>query len=163
MHIHQYDLYIDGLRLPRWFLTDADTQLGERPDFTFDGWVQRSDAAESPTYTDLFTPNVSPFAQLVGHRLAFKLIPSSAGFGERDGHYVAMKVRTQGSLHARVQGAGVEVVELRHQWWELEFGEKYVIYADYFGARTPMTVEARRCRLPLRDLSRSRLNRQATT
>jgi hypothetical protein len=159
MDIRQYDLYIDGLRLPPWFLTDADTQLGQRPDFQFDGWVSRSDASDSPTYTDLFTPNVAPFAQLSGHRLTFKLAPSSPGFGAGDTHYVSMKVSTQGTLHARVQGARNPLAELRHLWWELEFGEQYVLYVDYLGARTQMTLEARRCRLALRDLSRARLNR----
>jgi hypothetical protein len=159
MDIRQYDLYIDGLRLPPWFLADADTQLGQRPDFQFDGWVGRSDAPASPHHDDLFAPNVLPFAQLEGHRLAFKLIPSSPGFGEGETHYVSMNVSTQGNLHARVQGAGNEVVALRDLCWELEFGEEYVIYVDYFGAGMQMTVEARRCRLPLRDLSRAHLNR----
>jgi hypothetical protein len=159
MDIRQYDLYIDGLHLSPWFLTDSDTQIGQRPDFQFDGSVRRSDASESPTYDDLFTPSVSPFAQLSDHRLAFKLVPSSPGFGEDDTHYVSMKVSTQGTLHARVQGAANALVELRDLWWELEFGEKYVIYVDYLGAGTQITVEARRCRLPLRDLSRARLNR----
>ena len=30
MEIRQFDLYIDGIRLPRWFLRDSDTQLGVR-------------------------------------------------------------------------------------------------------------------------------------
>lgn len=159
MDIRQYDLYVDGLRLPPWFLTDADTQPGQRPDFQFDGWVSRSDAADSPTYTDLFVPNVPVFGQLGGHRLTFKLVPSSAGFGQGDTHYVSMRVSTPGDLHAQVEGVGNEVVALRDLWWELEFEEKYVLYVDYFGARTQMTVMARRCRLPLRDLSRALLNR----
>ena len=72
MDIHQYDLYIDGRHLPHWFLTDSDTQFGESPEFMFSGYVERADVAESPHHDDLFAPHVSPFAELSGHRLAFK-------------------------------------------------------------------------------------------
>ena len=160
MDIRQYDLYIDGIRLPSWFLTDADTHLGMRPEFMFSGYVERADAAWEPHHDDLFAPHVSPFAELSGHRLAFKLAPSSDGFGDGDTHYVAVKLTTEGCMHANVQGEGDDgVVELRNLWWELESREKYVVYVDYHGARKQMTLEARRCRIPLRDLSRARLNR----
>ena len=160
MDIRQYDLYIDGQRLPRWFLTDADTQLGECPEFMFRGYVEHFTNAWTPHPDDHFEPDVSPFAELSGHRLAFKLVPSCNGFGVGDTHYVAVKLTTVGSLHAKVQGEDDdEVVEYRNWWWELESGETFVIYIDNNGERKQMTLEARRCRLPLRDLSRARLNR----
>jgi len=37
--------------------------------------------------------------------------------------------------------------------YELEWGVTYVIFVDYHGARSRMTLRAVRCRLPLRDVS----------
>ena len=162
MDIRQYDLYIDGHKLPRWFLTDADTQLGMRPEFMFSGYAERADAAWVPGPDDVFAPipTVSPFAELSGHRLAFKLVPSGDGHGDGDTHFVAVKLTSGGSLHAKVEDEGdEEVVEYRKLWWELESREKFVVYVDYHGARKQMTLEARRCRIPLRDRSRELLDR----
>ena len=77
-----------------------------RPVFKFDGWVERSNATASPHHDDLYAPNVSPFAELVGNRLVFRLVPSSPGFGDRDTYYVVMKLRTVGNLHVQVEGHG---------------------------------------------------------
>jgi hypothetical protein len=165
MDLRQYDLYIDGRRLPSWFLTDADTQFGIRADFIFDGWVERFDATQTELGPDdVFAPWVAPFAQLHGHRLAFRLVRSSPGFGDvGDSHYVVARLVPdvrQGSLQVQVQGQGNEVLDFQNLWWEVESGETYVVRVDYEGTRTQqMTVQARRCRVPLRDLSRWRLNR----
>lgn len=145
MDIHQYDLYIDGRRLPHWFLTDADTQFGIRADFRFNGWVERFDATlAEPHPDDLFAPHVAPFAELHGHRLAFRLVRSSPGFGHGDTHYVAARLvpdGRQGTLHVQVQGQGNEVEEVHNLWWEVESGETYVVHVHYLGGRTQqMTV-----------------------
>ncbi len=54
---------------------------------------------------------------------------------------------------------GNEVLEFGNLWWELESGETYVIYVDYFGAHTQMTVETCLCRIPLWDRNHELLNR----
>lgn len=161
MDIRQYEVYIDGVRLPRWFLTDADTQLGVRTKFRFDGFITRmlpdGSSPASPVYTDGFVPyNVATFAELGGDILSFRLRESV-----REGYGTALRLGSPATnTNMRWQVQGGEICDLRsNSLWELEWGEKYVIYADYHGARTQMTLEVRRCRLPLRDLSRARLNR----
>jgi hypothetical protein len=152
MDIRRWDLYIDGRCLPRWFLTDAATQPGVRSYFRFDDSVEQYFGDEEEGV--VFDPGAPAFAQLGGYVLGFRQVRS-------DGR-LAMRNYTQGVLHWQVQGEGHEVTELgeheKGHWWILEPGVQYVIYADYFGARTMMTVMARRCRLPLRDMSRALLN-----
>ena len=67
-----------------------------------------------------------------------------------------MRLASEGNLHWQVQGEGNEILELANHefgiWWKLESEETYVIYPQ-------MTVQMRRCRVPLRDVSRSVLNR----
>ena len=161
MDVRQYDLFIDGQRLPPWFLTDADTQLGVRTKFRFDGYMERmlpdGSSPASPVYTDGFIPfNVASFAELGGRVLSLRLRESV-----QEGYGTALRLgspATNTNMHWQVQGG--EICDLRsNSLWELEWGETYVIYVDYHGARTQMTLRAVRCRLPLRDLSRARLNR----
>jgi len=161
MDIRQYEVHVDGVRLPRWFLTDADTQLGVRTEFAFDGYMERMQAdgepPASPTYSDGFVPHNPPsFAQLGGGVLSFRLRESV-----EEGYGTALRLgsrATNADMHWQAQGG--EICEFRGPGvWELDWGETYVIYMDYHGARTQMTLKAVRCRLPLRDLSRARLNR----
>ena len=163
MDVRQYEVYIDGVRLPRWFLTDADTQLGVRTEFAFDGYMERMQAdgepPDSPTYSDGFVPHNPPsFAQLGGRVLSFRLRESV-----QEGYGTAFSLgsrATNTNMHWHPRWMEGAIYEFRGGGlWELEWGETYVIYADYHGARTQMTLRAVRCRLPLRDLSRARLNR----
>jgi hypothetical protein len=63
-------------------------------------------------------------------------------------------------MHCQTRGIGAEVHEFGDRdVWELEWGVTYVIFVDYYGARSQMTPKAVRCLVPLRDLSRSWLNR----
>jgi hypothetical protein len=80
MDIRQYDIYIDGRRLPRWFLRDIDTQMGVASYFRFEGCVERFEAERDDgsmypedVYDPLMDPGVPAFAQLDGHILCFRL------------------------------------------------------------------------------------------
>ena len=162
MDIRQYDVYIDGLQLPHWFLPDSDTQLGVRSDFTFDGAVARFDETgdASPVYEDLFAPYLPDmrFAELDGHTLSFRLC-------ERADGSTAVKVGSASTnLYWQVLGAGPNVEEFGgNTWSELGWGERYVIYADALGAGPlpSMTLVVRRCRVPLGDRS-GELNRRGS-
>ena len=162
MDIRQYDVYIDGLQLPHWFLPDSDTQLGVRSDFTFDGAVARFDETgdASPVYEDLFAPYLPNmrFAELDGHTLSFRLC-------ERADGSTAVRVGSASTnLYWQVLGAGPNVEEFGgNTWSELGWGERYVIYADTFGAGPlpSMTLVVRRCRVPLGDRS-GELNRRGS-
>ena len=73
----EFDLYIDGVCLPRRFLADADTQLGVRNDFIFVGLVQRFHDDEDPfdpgvPPRDKFDPGIPGFAVLC-RVLSFRL------------------------------------------------------------------------------------------
>jgi hypothetical protein len=141
--------------LPRWFLTDADTQFGQRTDFEFDGFMTRlqpdGEPPVSPTYTDGFVPwNVDTFAELEGRVLGFRLRETEEG-----GTAVRLISRsTNTNMHWQTRGMGAEVQEFGGRGvWELEWGVTYVIFVDYHGDRSRMTLRAVRCRLPLRDVS----------
>ena len=77
MEIRQYDIYIDGVRLPEYFFPDEDTQLGVRNRFTFRGCVERT-GAEHDVFGDLenwwetFDPNIPHFASLL-RTISFRL------------------------------------------------------------------------------------------
>lgn len=166
MDIRQYDIYIDGVCLPRWFLTDADTQLGVRTEFRFDGYVRRMQAdgssPASPTYSDGFMPDhLDSFAELHGRILSFKLRQSV-----EEGHGIVVRLgsrATNTNMHWRVEGGSHVVNEFGGNGvWELDWGETYVIYVDYHGARTFIQLEVRRCRIALRDRSHELLNRVLT-
>ncbi len=161
MDVRQFHLYIDGRRLPRWFLRNEDTQAGVRTFFRFDGSVQRF-PLEHPNGepAGVYDPlEGAPFAQLDGHALCFRFQPA-------DGGYVSMRLATELTdceMSWQVQGEGNDIMPLaRHatgHWWRLESGETYVITLDCVGVRTQMTVKVVRCREPLLDLSSALLNR----
>ena len=83
--MRRFDVYIDGERLPGWFLRDEHTQLGVRSAFNFNDSVVHCESprdadGELLEGTDVFvrpTPDpddfVNPFAHLNGHALSFKL------------------------------------------------------------------------------------------
>ena len=157
MDIRQYEIYIDGVMLPRWFLTDADTQFGQRTDFEFDGYMTRlqpdGEPPASPTYTDGFAPwNAATFAELRGRVLGFRLREAEDGRGELVLRLISGSGNT--NMHWQTRGMGAEVHEFGgFGVYELEWGVTYVIFVDYHGARSRMTLRAVRCRLPLRDVS----------
>ena len=155
MDVRQFHLYIDGRRLPRWFLRNEDTQLGVKTYMHFDGQVERLDNSNDEI-AGVYDPlPEAPFAQLDGHALCFRLRPA-------DGGYVVVKLATELAgceMRWQVQGEGNEILDFAHHVWKLESGVKYVITLDSVGARTQMTVEAVRCREPLLDLSSALLNR----
>ena len=158
MEIRQYDLYIDGVRLPPWFLPDADTQLWQRNDFTFNGCVERTNAehdvfGELVNDGDRFDPGVPEFARLM-HKLSFRLRWSSA-----QGVCVSFTAN-RAPVQWEVYGAGNEMHELASfRWQELAWGRRYVLHGENFGEPRQMTVEVRRCRVPLGELRSSALNR----
>ena len=161
MDIRQYEILIDGHQLPRWFLTDADTQFGVRTDFDFDGYMTRlqpdGEPPASPVYTDGFVPyDVATFAELGGRVLGFRLRETDEG-----GRALRLISRsTNTNMHWKARGVGNELHEFTGGGvWELEWGETYVLFVDYYGARSQMTLKAVRVRLPLRDMSRALLNR----
>lgn len=161
MDVRQFHLYIDGRRLPRWFLRNEDTQEGVRTFFRFDGRVERflwerpNDEAEG-----VFDPlEGAPFAQLDGHALCFMFRPA-------DGGYVSMRLATELTdceMSWQVQGEDDDAMPFAEHatghWWRLDSGETYVIHLDLAGVRTRMRVKFVRCREPLLDLSRALLNR----
>lgn len=161
MDVRQFNLYIDGRRLPRWFLRNEDTQVGVKTFFRFDGNVQRFEF-ERPNdeAAGVYDPlEGAPFAQLDGHGLCFLFRPA-------DGGYVSMRLATQLTdceMTWQVQGEGNDIMPFAEHatghWWRLESGETYVIHLDCAGVRTRMTVKYVRCREPLLDLSRALLNR----
>ena len=157
MDIRRFHVYVDGRRLPRWFLPDSDTQLGVRSDLCFDGCVERFDARReewgSVHPDDLYDPGLPAFAQLRGHTLSLRLREAQHAPWGVD---TAVRLASAGTnLHWQRQGAGNEVLDFGNQplWWELSWDQPYVIYVDYFGARSQMTFEVRPCRIPLRDRS----------
>ena len=155
MDIRQYEIYIDGHKLPRWFLTDADTQFGQRTDFEFDGFMTRlqpdGEPPVSPTYTDGFVPwNVNLFAELEGRVLGFRLRETEDG----DTAVRLISRSTNTNMHWQTRGMGAAVQEFGGSGdWELQWGVTYVIFVDYYGDRSRMTLRVVRCRLPLRDVS----------
>ena len=157
MDVRQFHLYIDGRRLPRWFLRNEDTQLGVKTFMHFDGQVERLDT-RNDEIAGVYDPQQhAPFAQLDGHALCFRLRPADDG-------YVAVNLATaltDDHMSWQVQGEGNEILDFAHNgWrWRLDSGVTYVITLDSVGVRTQMTVQAVRCREPLRDLSPALLNR----
>ena len=159
MDIRQFDLYIDGVRLPRWFLPDSDTQFGVRSEFEFwDGSVERFGAetnafGELVWSTDQFTPGIAGFSRL-DRVLSFRLHPSDEGG--------AVRIGSMGDrLRLQAHGAGNAIVEFgRDASLDLEWGRSYVLYAADVGRRTQMTVEVRRLRVPFGALEGA-LNRLA--
>jgi len=155
MDIRQYEIYIDGHKLPRWFLTDADTQFGQRTDFEFDGFMTRlqpdGEPPASPTYTDGFVPwNVATFAELEGRVLGFRLRETDDG----DTAVRLISRSTNTNMHWQTRGMGAVVQEFGGAGdWELQWGVTYVIFVDYHGDRSRMTLRVVRCRVPLRDVS----------
>ena len=161
MDVRQFHLYIDGRRLPRWFLRNEDTQVGVRTFFRFDGNVQRFEFARpNDEPAGVYDPlEGAPFAELDGHALCFQFKPA-------DGGYVSMRLATELTdcqMNWQVQGEGNDIMPLAEHatghWWRLDSGETYVITLDCVGRRTQMTVKFVRCREPLLDLSRALLNR----
>lgn len=159
MDIRQFDLYIDGVRLPGWFMPDSDTQFGVRSDFEFwDGCVERFGAetnvfGELVWSTDQFTPGIAGFSRL-NRVLSFQLHPSDDGVWVRLG---SMGER----LRLQAHGAGNAIVEFGHDaWWDLEWGRRYVLHAEDDGRRAQMTVEVRRLRVPFGALEGA-VNRRA--
>ena len=158
MEIRQYDIYIDGVRLPEYFFPDADTQLWQRNDFTFLGLVVRTNAEHDVfgdllNDSDLFDPGIPDFACLMS-KLSFQL--------ERCAEQgVAVRVCSRGApIHWEVYGAGNEMSEVTDNvWLTLTWGCRYVLHGDTFDEPRQMTVEVRRCRPPLAELRRSALNR----
>jgi hypothetical protein len=159
MDIRQYDIYIDGIRLPRWFLPDSDTQLGVRSDFEFwDVSVERFGTetnvfGELVSSTDQFTPGIAGFAGL-DRVLCFRL--------RRSVHGLQMRLGSTGEhMRLKAYGAGNVIVEFGHDtWWGLEWGRRYVLSAEDDGRRSQMTVEVRRLRVPFGASERSLLNRR---
>ena len=156
MDVRQYNLYIDGRKLPHWFLPHAFTQMGVRTFMRFDGLVDRFDLSDDEPAGPPYDPLPDrPFAQLDGHGLCFRLKPAEGG-------YVSVRLVTElADCHMswQVQGEGNEILDFEHHVWMLESGVTYVIYLHHGGERTQMTLQARRCREPLQDLSRALLNR----
>ena len=163
--MREFDVYIDGVRLPAWFLRDAETQLGARSSFYFDdevvrvGAVHEDDEFRRPlTYREVFgddsdeeRPPVPPFAHLDGHALTFKLVRSEedscgrvvrVGSGDED-----LRIHVPGSGRIRPFGP--------QQWPWLEWSTQYVVY-EVGDPALQMTLEVRR--VPLREMSAA-LNR----
>ena len=150
----EFDLYIDGVCLPRSFLADADTQLGVRNDFVFVGRVQRHHDDEDPFAPgvpagDVFDPGLPGFAVLC-RLLSFRL--------RRSRHQeVAVKLGARGEVLRWRELGDPTFHEFQDGWWEFTWDTPYELYAAELGRQTQMTVEVRR-RPPLRDM-RSLLNR----
>ena len=159
MDVRQFHLYIDGRRLPRWFLRNADTQAGVRTCMRFDGLVERFDTSDDEPAAVYDPLPEQRFAQLDGHALCFR-------FRQEDGGYVSVRLATQLTdcdMRWQVQGEGNDILPFAQHdaghWWRLDSGETYVLYLDSDGARTQMTFKAVRCREPLREWGRALLNR----
>jgi len=152
----RFDLYIDGVRLPSYLLSDADTQLGVRNDFFFVGRVQRffDDETDDPDPFDprvppdeWFAPGVGPYQTAVFHPgfaalgrvLSFRLRRSQQGSAVRLGHG---EFANHGVLRWRQLGDPA-FREVRDGWWELAWDTPYVFCAAA-GLHTQMTVEVRR-------------------
>ena len=158
--MRQFDVYIDGVCLPRHFLRDAETQLGARSDFYFEDSVLRADAVPDVfgdyDLFDEFTPPVTagapaaPFAQLQGHALTFKL-------GRSDWELSGRAVRVgSGDEDLRLQEPGGRLLYFGTRHWPLlKWSTPYEVYeADNPAVR--MTLEVRR--VPFREM-RAALNR----
>jgi len=176
--MRQFDVYIDGTRLPAWLLRDAETQLRVRSAFHFDDSVVRDDAvanlagdfdeddefagpirehqvmehqAAGLSDTDSDAPPIPPFAHLDGHALSFMLVRS-----EFDSCGRAVRVGS-GDEDLRLQEQGRERVF--HfgpaQWPWLEWSTPYVVY-EAGDRAVRMTLEVRRA--PLGDMGAA-LNR----
>jgi hypothetical protein len=164
MEIRQYDIYIDGVRLPEHFLPDADTQLFERNDFTFDSCVERTGALRDEIFGDIvyssevFDPEIPGlhFARFGRRRMSFRLQTSAEqGVGVK-----LMLKRNSGPAEWRVDGVGNESLEFRYNaWHELAWGCRYLFTGTLDGENRRMTVEVRRCRVPLGELRSSLTNR----
>jgi len=153
MPVRRFDLYIDGVRLPSYFLSDGDTQLGVRNDLLFVGRVQRFFGDEDPFDPDVhpgewFAPAIHERFAALGRLLSFRLRPSRA-------QGVAVKVGHSGVVRWREIGDPV-FREVRDRWSELRWDTTYVLCTAE-GLHTQMTVEVRR-RAPLRAMG-SVLNR----
>ena len=102
-------------------------------------------------YTDGFVPwNVASFAELGGRVLGFRLRETEEG-----GRALRLISRsTNTNMHGQTLGMGAEVHEFGgFGVYELEWGVTYVIFVDYHGDRSRMTLRVVRCRVPLRDVS----------
>ena len=164
MQIRQYDIYIDGVRLPDYFLPDVDTQLMERNDFTFDSCVERTGAMRDEIFgdifhsSDVFDPDMPGFhfADFGRRRMSFRLHTSAEqGVGVK-----LMIKRNGGPVEWRVDGVGNENLEFRYNaWHELAWGCRYLFTGTLDGENRRMTVEVRRRRVPLGELRSSLLNR----
>jgi len=160
MEFRQYDLYIDGVRLPEYFLPDEDTHMWETNNFTFNRCVERTGAVTDEIFgdvvyaSDVFDPEIPGFARLGGRALSFRL-----EFSSRQGVGVRVCSRN-GPIEWEVHGAGNERQELAHNAWrEMAWGCQYVLHGDVGGSARQMTVEVRRCRVPLDELRSSLMNR----
>ena len=158
--MREFDVYIDGVRLPPWILRDAETQVGARSDFYFEDSVLRADAvADSDGDYDLFdefTPAVTagapaaPFAQLDAHALTFKL-------GRSDWELSGRAVRLgSGDEDLRLQEPGGRLFHFGTRHWPLlKWSTPYEVY-EAGNRAVRMTLEVRR--VPLRDMGAA-LNR----
>ena len=171
--MREFDVYIDGVRLPAWFLRDAETQLGVRSAFYFDDSVVRvgavpnlfgeldgDDEFRRPlTYREVFgdsesdeeRPPVPPFAHLDGHALSFRLLRSEE---DRCGRVVRVGSGDE-NLRMHVPGSGHIERFGAQQWPWLEWSTQYVVY-EVGDPTLQMTLEVRR--VPLRGMSAA-LNR----
>lgn len=156
MDIRKFNVYIDGVCLPRWLLTDTDTQVNRQSSFTFDGEVERYPPHPDADYVSVFEvplnyENGPWFANLDGRALTFM-----SQMSEYETSFKISAIDAGLSLAFPNEEVDEDVV-MQHSWWELEWGREYVVYVD--GADSlEMTIEARRCRMPLRNVTRSLMN-----
>jgi len=171
--MREFDVYIDGERLPAWFLSDAETQLRVRSAFYFEDAVVRvgtvpnlfgefdqdDEFTRQVTYHEVFgdnesdeeRPPVPPFAHLDGHALSFMLVRSEH---DRCGRAVRVGSADE-DLRIHVPGSGSIHSFGAQQWPWLEWSTPYVVY-EAGAPALQMTLEVRR--VPLREMGAA-LNR----
>ena len=146
MATRQYDIYIDGQKLPDSVLGHAQTQVGQRVNLNFNGSVRNLDTNR------IFATTSTPFAALGGTTIAFVLLLD-------DDHNPSVRIfpgnaqllwhlQDVNSIHALSPDA----------WWELDWGDTYVLFKDALGPGTHMTLRVQKYRIPLAPVD-SKLNR----
>jgi hypothetical protein len=160
----QFDVYVDGERLPAWFLRDEQTQLGARSAFNFDDSVVRYDAPRDADLEPLdardefVRPNPPgpddlprPFAHLNGRALRFTLRRSEETWG------VAVAVTCSADLRLYCPRTFQHVARFGLHEAPLVLPWSHAYYIDGEHDDSWMLLEVRR--VPLREMGAA-LNRR---
>ena len=156
----QFDVYIDGARLPARMLRDEETQVGVESSFNFDDSVVRYDAPRDAEYNPVdprhefeHPAGLTPFAHLEARALSFTLHWSAA-----DTSCVEMWVRCTADLRLCNPGTMNEVARFGPAGAPLilPWGVPYYVCGEG-GDDSRMLLEVRRA--PLRELGAA-LNRR---